>query len=308
VKVVTMKKLGLSTVALTMMVPTFAMALDLGGAVTLGYGAGQMSGPISGNVSEATLDFRSTLAFDNNLTLGFDASVAHADDPATRHDDFNNTAARLTYQFGSGATVGAYIEHTNRGVFNDELTSYGVIGGYNERNYHILGFYGASNTDDRPGITIRDYGLSAGFAVNDHLTFAANVMRSALSNSGMLNGDYDLFDLAANYRINTQWAIFAGISHKAYNLPVVATSDAYGLGVSYALPAGSNVPAVLSLELAQDRISPSGGARTFKRNTIRVGVTFPLGKSETTTPLNSAAGKIETRRHSVYAMSDHFDY
>lgn len=77
-------------------------------------------------------------------------------------------------------------------------------------------------------------------------------------------------------RFSNGWSGFAGVNwFDVDNVNLDATT--FGVGVGYDLKQVSQVPALVSLELARSDVSLGGTSADV--DTIRLGVTFPLGNA-----------------------------
>jgi hypothetical protein len=96
---------------------------------------------------------------------------------------------------------------------------------------------------------------------------------------------------------------FGGINRVDFDAANLDTTS-YGLGVGYDLSQISSVPGQVSLELARTNLDASIGG-DVDVDTVRLGVTIPLGASRSQAPLNSLADSVMTPRHN--ALSTLFD-
>ena len=72
-----------------------------------------------------------------------------------------------------------------------------------------------------------------------------------------------------------------------------------GIGLGYDLSGWTNMPMVASLELSRSRLSESG-VGSIDVDSVRFGLTLPLGGSSTVAPQNStAAAAMEPRRNAL---------
>ena len=286
----------LGAAALVAVLPFSAMATDFDGAVTLGYSKLTTSDGSPG-ATDVSLDLTTSFAINSNLKLGVDVGLMQVKQFSNKAN-LNDAAVRLDYRIDNGVSVGGYLEKTSiedasGGNESIGVMSYGLSSGYEAENYQVTAYFGktalsgAGNSE-----TLSDYGVSGGYAVNDRLAFVLNVSHTQAPSS---MGSANIVDLAATYKFNDQFSMFGGVTRlSAGGSSEVATL--YGLGVGYSLEGVSKNPVVLSLEVGRT----TQGSFSEHTNVIRAGITFPLGNSKTSTPLNSLAGRIESRKHGYF--------
>lgn len=280
-----------------------ASAAEYSAAATLGYAHSDLEGLELDTTSlDLSLDAKATEA------LSFGMDVALSKSTLEDEEDFNlpSFMADVDYRFGNGFSAGLYAERftldTDLLLGTDiDVDSYGLTAGYARANYKVEAFYGETVTDpELDDVTIHDFGFLAAIAPNSQSTIAARYLRSNAETDG-INEDWEAIELAGTYQINDPWAIFAGASFGEID-SLSLDVDTYGLGVSYNLEAVSDFPATLSIELARTTYDIDGYG-SDDADTVRVGVTFPLGANGAKLPLNSVAGTVQNGRHSALSSA-----
>ena len=292
-----------SLVVLAAIAPNLLAAQTFQGAATLGYGHSSVSDG-GGDVSAPTLDAFGVVDFDNGLFLGLDGKFANIDPDAISGDlSLFDLGSTLTYQFTSGATVGAYLDYAdtdlNTGLGFDlsgDATSYGIAGGYVAEGFGFEAWVGETETSpDLDGVDWTDYGALFRYRASETAQFGAHYVRSELSGSGE-KIDLSSFGIGGYYQFAQGWGTYAGISRQSLS-DFDADTTTYGIGVDYDFRQTSEFPAQLSLELARTDLDVGGLSGDM--DTVRVGLTFPLGKRTVATPLNSVARAAMAPRHNA---------
>lgn len=287
-----------------------AHAQEFSGAATLGYGHTSISNG-GGDANGFTLDGTGTLAFGNGLFLGMDGSFATVDPDGPANDiDTTDLGLDLTYQAASGLTVGGYLDYADidinlpGGLAADaSVTSYGVKGGYTTASFGAEAHVGLSETSPSlpSGVDWTDYGLNLRYRPSERTQIGGHWVNTHLSGPGG-STDITSLGLGASHGFGMGWSAFAGLNWLDLD---AANSDVttFGLGVGYDLSQVTSVPAQLSLELARSNLdTPAGDAHA---DTIRLGVTLPLGDRGTSAPLNSVSrGVIAPRHNAISTLVD----
>jgi hypothetical protein len=280
-------------------VPGIVSAQEFQGVGTLGYGHSSISNG-GGDVSSYTLEAAGSVSFDSGLHVGLDGRLARVDpDQITNDVDASDFGLKLNYQFKNGAVVGGYVDHANLDVsgtaLDVDVTSYGLSGGYVTDSFGAELFIGESETSPSlpGGVDWQDYGLKLRYVASERFRVGGHVIQSELSQGG---ADIDLtsWGVGGSYGFSNGWSGFAGVNwFDVDNVNLDATT--FGVGVGYDLKQVSQVPALVSLELARSDVSLGGTSADV--DTIRLGVTFPLGNANGTPPLNSVAHSAMSPRH-----------
>ena len=297
-----MKLKPLVVTSLVFMMPAAVQAAEWGGMATLGFSKTDVSGG-GGDISTATLDFNGVYDFENGFSMGFDAGLAFGKVSNGGPDvDLNYFALNGEYKLQNGVTFGGYAERgsvDDNGalVGNISMTSYGLTFGYETDKLDTEVYFGKSTTSPSlpAGVDVKDYGIRVGYQISPQAFVVGALGRSEVSGGGT-SADLDMIGVGGGYAFSDQWSAFGGIQRVSLDL---ANADAttFGLGVAYSPSAISNIPMVFSLELARTRLDVGG--TTGDLDTIRLGVSLPLGNAGADVPANSVVNNIATGGHSV---------
>lgn len=291
-------KRALALCLLTISAPALAVAQDMSGAVTLGFGDHNIS-DIDQGLSTSSLDGRVNLSFANGMTLGVNAGYL---DLGIDGVPFDITATfvglDVGYKMASGLSFGAYAEQLSANVgpvpFDLSLKSIGGKVGYETGNLELGAHLGRTSVSpDIAEIEADTLGLSAKYAAMPNLVLGGTFQRASISAGGGPEVDVDLIGLAGAYDINEQFSLFGGVSRTSIDL-ADADITTMGLGLGYNLDLGG-VASTVSVELARTDLSAMGGGTDL--DTVRLGLTLPLGGKGTEAPLNSVADSIFNPRH-----------
>ncbi|MFD0859558.1 hypothetical protein [Roseovarius aquimarinus] len=286
-----------------MMVPGAAIAQDISGAATLGYGFSSISNG-GGDLNQFTLDGAGDIDFLNGLALGLTGGLVHAD--ADRGGDISLTdlGADLAYTSVGGATFGGYLDYTDFGgngllTGSTDTSSYGLMGGYAGDLLQLtanLGWSDASGAAVAGVSDWMDYGLNVSYTPSDQTRIAGHWQLGDLDNA--LGGD-DLssIGIGASHVFGAGIIGFGGISRTEFDAANLEATS-YGIGVGYDLSQISNLPAQMSLELARTNVERAARPDADV-DTIRLGVTIPLGARASAAPLNSLANGIMSPRRNA---------
>lgn len=280
-------------------VPGAGLAQAVDGAITLGYGYSSVSNDRP-DVSSYSADGQGTVGFQNGFSLDLSGSLQHDNPKRGSNAGVLAAGSVLNYRFLSGPVVGAYLEYASmdsNGLLgrNINATSYGVTGGYENDLFHAKLFFGGTNATAIVGATSdwTDYGVIASYTPMQSATLAGYWMRSDID-ARRYDTKATSFGIAGDYAFYSGFSAFGGINRLNFDaLDVNATS--FGVGVGYDLSQATRLPAQLSLELARTVVDPVG--RNTNVDTVRVGVTIPLGLRDGSAPLNSVANNVISPRH-----------
>ncbi len=292
----------ISILAMISLTPAIAGAQEFNGAATLGYGQSSISNG-GGDFGTFTGDFTGTLSFDNGLHWGFDAKYYNAD-PDNISGDVSlwDLGTTLNYQFDNGGVLGGYLDYADfdSGLglnLSSDVTSYGISGGYVVENAGFEAWIGESETSPSlpNGTDWTDFGARFRYQASDSAVFGGHYVRSDVSGGGV-NLDLYSVGLGGYYRFNSGWGTYAGLVHQSFSdLDLDYTT--LGIGVDYNLLEISEIPGQVSLELARTDIDVGGASGDI--DTLRFGLTFPLGGRTSSTPLNSVARAAMAPRHNA---------
>ncbi len=285
-------KYSISMLLLAMSAPSLTMAQDISGGVTLGFGSHEDS-EFSQDLASASLDGRLNLLFDNGIMFGVSAGYINVGSDDSEDDiqgDF--VGLDLGYRFSNGMSLGAYVEELTLGTdaspIDISLRSVGLTGAYESEGLKLGAFLGETTTSPDLGADISNIGLTAKYAVQPKLNIGGAFLRATIDASGEAV-DIDMVGIAATYGINDQVSIFGGVSRTTLGQADLDITT-MGLGAGYDLTQMAGVASSVSLEVA--RTEQSSGDESSAFDTVRIGLTFPLGGKSTEAPLNSVADSI----------------
>jgi predicted porin len=288
-------KRSIALCLVTIFSPNLVAAQDISGGVTLGFGQHDILGE---NLDTVSLDGRVDLAFTNGMTLGVTAGYLDLGiDGLSGNIDANFYGLDVGYRFSNGFSIGAYAEQLNGSIsglpIDLSLKTIGAEVGYSMTNLEFGAHIGRTSTSPDINIDIDNIGLTAKYTPMENLDIAGAFLRANLS-SGGTDIDIDMLGLAAAYDINEQFSVFGGLSRTSIS-DVDVDFTTMGLGVGYDLSQMTGLASVVSLEVARTEISLGGSSEDL--DTVRLGLTFPLGGKGSEAPLNSVADSIFNPRH-----------
>jgi Gram-negative porin len=198
-------------------------------------------------------------------------------------------------------TAGGYVE---RGSIDVDLlgadaavTSYGLTFGYETDRLDAEVFLGKSNTSPSlpAGVDVKDYGVRVGYQISPKAFVVGSLARTDISGVGG-GVDLDMISLGGGYAFNDEFSVFGGVQRISLD---IASADAttYGLGVAYQPARMNTVPMIFSLELARTSLDIGGPSADL--NTVRLGVSIPLGNTSKGVPVNSLVNNIAKGGRSV---------
>lgn len=277
----------------------WAQDVSVSGGITLGLGSHNVS-DVDQGLGTTSLDGRVKMEFGNGFFMSVDGGlldIAIDDIPVDLDARFGGLAGG--FRFENGISVGAYYENLTLGVdllpIDLSLASYGATFGYDIGAFAVGGFAGVSETDPAlPGLDISNHGVTVRYTGETGLTLAGAAMRAQLS-AGGTDENVDFIGLAAAYPVNDRLSVFGGFSETS--LPIFDIDlTTIGMGIGYALPKVGGLNPIASLELARSSLS-AGGTSAVDIDTVRFGITIPLGGKGQIAPVNSVADSILNPRH-----------
>ncbi len=293
-----------------------AMAQDFSGGLTFGLARSNIS-DVDVDLTGLSLDGRLAYNIGSGVTIGsrfntFSLDVSDAD------LDLNGNLIGLdvSYAISDAFSAGVFYEHAEVGVdiSGTSLSSvassntYGIEGSYTTGALKLGAFVSVSDTGGLIGLAlasadvdVRSFGLSASYSPSSQLTVGGSAIRTTFD-IGAINQDFDVdyIGLAGVYDINDTFTVFGGLSRTSQNdLDLDVTT--IGLGVAYDLTAMAGMPMSVSLELA--RTTPDLGGSDIDIDTVRLGLSIPLGTKTTKAPLNSTADAILNPSHNAITQT-----
>ncbi|MDF0598578.1 outer membrane beta-barrel protein [Psychromarinibacter halotolerans] len=285
-----------------------AQAQDWTATATVGLGFGEVSDTDT-SFTSYTIDASGRVRFDSGFSMGLDLGYTGLEsDDISGSASITSFAVAPRYRFANRPyTVGGYVEYASlddTGLSGSlDATSYGLTGGYVGTNWRTEVFWGLTDTDPEigPDTDIQDYGISLGVLSSDRLSFAGNLIRTSVEDSGV-TVNADLFEIASTYQFGNGFGLFGSVSHMTISSAGDSVDmNTIGIGGSYYLGNTIELPLTVSLELAQSEVNYGGYSGDM--STVRLGLTLPIGGSGGKLPLNSTAGAVQNGRHSAITSS-----
>lgn len=293
-----MKKNVLLALALAVSPGLAAAEITVTGGLTLSYG--KMDGGLgTTDIKAKGLDGRMKVDFGNGATVGLQVGkidMPISGTPVSLEGEF--IALDAAYRFGSGVRVGAYADRLSMGMDSSPiditLKTNGLSLGYEGQGFDVEAFVG--NTSISPPLFAADIdnlGVTASYTGMPGLEVGATWLRAKLS-SGGVSQDIDFSGVAASYVFNESFIVFGGINQADFFLTGLEM-DTMGLGLGYDLGAKTGFSATMSLELARTDLGVGSDI-----DTVRLGLTLPLGAKGPALPMNSVADSILNPRHGAF--------
>jgi hypothetical protein len=280
------------------LLPCALAAQTFDGSVTVGYGLSDISG--LGTVHTPSIDGRFGYDLGNGLKFGADISgVRGSKNGLTGNISALSAGVFGAYSFANGVNLGAYSETASvdaTGLTGDiSVHSYGLLGGYDIETVKVTGFFGKSNTSPNlpAGVDIKDMGISGRVQVSDQVTVGGSLARSTVSGGGA-SVDLNTIGLAGSFQVDQSWTVFGGLTDAS--ISNVAGITTFGLGASYDMSGSLRQGSAVSLEVARSNVGGVGNI-----NTLRIGLSVPLGATSNAVPLNSVAESAMNPRRNTLA-------
>lgn len=275
-----------------------AQSVTVSGGLTLSYG--EIDGGFgASDIKARGLDGRMKVDFGNGATVGMQVGKIDMPIPGTPVSlEGEFIALNGVYRFGSGVRIGGYVDRLTMGVdlssIDITLKTNGFSLGYEGQGFDVEAFIG--NTSISPPILpvdIDNLGVAASYTGMPGLELGATWLRADLS-AGGTSENIDFSGVAASYVFNQSFIVFGGISQADFFI-ASAELDTMGLGLGYDLGAATGFSATMSLELARTDLGTSSDI-----DTVRLGLTVPLGSKGPALPMNSVADSILNPRHGAF--------
>jgi hypothetical protein len=280
----------------TIMKPVFAFALALTaapialqaqtitGGLTLSFTQQDSDGA---KMDTKGLDGRMKTDFGNGFTFGLDVGVSKMSTDGSSLDiDGEFFGIDGGYRFDNGMKAGLFVDRLTLGLgglIDVTLKTQGLSVGYETNGIDVEAFVGNSSLSLPLPFDVDNIGLTASYTGMPGLEVGGAFLRAEIS-AGGLSEDIDFKGLAASYVINDSFIVFGGMSRT--DLAGLTDLDTVGLGVGYDLSSVAGFASTVSLEAANTDFGPSD------IDTLRLGLTLPMGKKGPMVPLNSVADSV----------------
>lgn len=274
--------------------PLSATAQDMAGAVTLGLGSYDSSDGFA-DFTTRSLDGRLDLSYGNGLSLGATAASTRADyDGFDDHASVNSLGLTAGYALTPTWTAGLFYEYGEFSVDGfgaASMDSVGLFAAYDSALMGLEVFAGQTDGYDIAGAGVdwSDIGASLSFPVGSSGQIGAHLVRSHLS-LGPDELDMVSAGLGGHYAFANGLLGFAGVTQASLE-EFAGELTTMGVGLGYDLSTTMNLAAVASVELARTHVD--FGTGTYDEDSIRIGLTLPLGR-KAAAPLNSVAHSAAT--------------
>lgn len=297
-------KTNLCLVLAVLAVPGAVSAQTITGGLTLSYGTTD-GGDFSEDMTQRGLDGRMNVDFGNGFTFGVQVGKIDMDvDGGLGGLGGEFIALDGGYRFAGGFKVGAFAEQLafapDGSPIDLTLKTNGITAGYENAGLEVEAFMGQTSLSPALfGFDVENKGLTVGYTAVPGLKLGAAYLKADLSQSGS-EAEIDFRGLAASYAATDAIIVFGGISQSDISSGGVdgLGFDSMGLGIGYDLGAMTGVSSTVSLELARTELSSFGSSTNL--DTVRLGVTFPLGAKGPALPMNSVADSILNPRHGAF--------
>jgi hypothetical protein len=291
-----MKITLLSTFAVAVSLPAMVAAQSFDGTAMVSYAYSDPEG--SSGIHTPSIDGRFGYDAGNGFRFGADiAGIRGSENGVSGNVSVLTGGLYGTYKFSNGFNLGMYGETASldaTGLTGDlTANSIGVMGGYDIETTKVSAFTGRTKTSPSlsAGVDVRDYGISARFNASEQFTFGGSLVRSTVSGGGD-SIDLDFAGVAAAYRIDPSWTAFGGLTDT--NLESIGSVTTFGLGASYDMSNYMREGSNMSVEVARSKLTGTGHI-----NTLRIGLSVPIGGTASSVPLNSVADSAMSPRHNA---------
>ena len=278
--------LALSAIPFT---PVVLQAQTITGGLTLSLIRQDSNGV---DVDSRGLDGRMETDFGNGFTFGLEVGASRMSQDGVAMDiDAEFIALDGGYRFSNGVRAGLFADRLTFSFgapIDVTLKTNGLSLGYEGSGFDAEAFVAHTSLSIPLPFDIDNYGISARYSGVAGLELGAAFLRATLSAGGP-SQDIDFKGIAASYVMNDSTLLFGGVTRT--DLSGTADIDTAGIGIGYDLGAMTGFSATVSLEAARTDVAPSD------IDTLRLGLTLPLGKKGPMLPMNSVADSVLNARH-----------
>jgi hypothetical protein len=269
--------------------PSALLAQTITGGLTLSFTQQDSSGA---EMDTKGLDGRMETDFGNGFTFGLDVGVSKMSQNGSTLDvDGEFFGIDGGYRFGNGMTAGLFVDRLTLGLgglIDVTLKTQGLSVGYETDSIDVEAFLGNSSLSLPLPFDVDNIGLTASYTGTPGLEVGGSFLRAEIS-AGGFSEDIDFKGLAASYVMKDSFILFGGMSRT--DLAGLTDLDTIGLGVGYDLSSVAGFASTVSLEAANTDFGPSD------IDTLRLGLTLPMGKKGPMVPLNSVADSVLNPRN-----------
>lgn len=306
-------KLGVLAFTVAFVSPFAASAQEFSGAVTLGFSRSNYDLAPDMNVDALTLDGRFNVALAEGWSVGARYNSFDQDYPNNEGIFGSLIGLEVDYQVTDTFAVGVYLEQFSLGLddngikYADFFTSrsVGIEGHYTTDKFDIGFHYGTGTPGGQIGyifstMDVTHVGLSGHYDVSDKLMVGGSVVRTTVeAGGGIPDLRMTVSGIAAVYSATDTINLFGGVARFS-NSFLQLDDTTMSLGGTYDLSAQMGMPLVASLELARTKSDSFGGGENI--DSVRLGLTLPIGKGKVQAPLNSSVDAILNPSRSAFSQ------
>jgi hypothetical protein len=268
--------------------PAALHAQTITGGLTLSFTQQSSEGE---DIDTKGLDGRMLTEFGNGFTLGVEVGASKMSQGGSIFDvDGEFIGLDGGYRFANGIKAGVFVDRLTLGVdiIDVTLKTNGVSLGYENNGIDVEAFVGNSSLSLPLPFEVDNYGVTATYSGVAGLELGGAFLRAEISTGGF-SEDIDFKGLAASYVLQDSFILFGGLSRTS--LAGLTDIDTTGIGVGYDLSSVAGFASTVSLEAAQTDLGP------INVDTLRLGLTLPMGKKGPMVPLNSVADSVLNPRN-----------
>ena len=269
--------------------PVMLEAQTITGGLTLSLTRQDSEGT---DVDSRGLDGRMETDFGNGFTFGLEVGASRMSQDGVAMDiDAEFIALDGGYRFSNGVRAGLFADRLTFSFgapIDVTLKTNGLTLGYEGSGFDAEAFVAHTSLSIPLPFDIDNYGITARYSGMAGLELGAALLRAELSAGGP-SQDIDFKGIAATYVMNDSTMLFGGVTKT--DLFGTADIDTAGIGIGYDLGVMTGFSATVSLEAARTDLT------TSDIDTLRLGLTLPLGKKGPMLPMNSVADSVLNARH-----------
>ncbi|MFO1203137.1 MAG: hypothetical protein U1E58_10940 [Tabrizicola sp.] len=287
-------KHGAIVVLAALAAPSAILADTVTGALTLSYTQQDASGS---QMDTKGVDGRMKIDLDNGLSFGLDvgkSTMSQDGSPIEISGEY--IGLKAGYRFGNGFKAGAFADRLTIGFnlspIDFSLNTNGMSLGYEGSGFDVEAFVGNTSSNLPLPFDIENRGVTARYTGVQGLDVGGTFLRATLS-SGGASEDIDFKGLAATYSFSDAFMVFGGVARSDFFL--AGNLDSTGIGVAYDLGPMTGFSSTVSLEVAKTDMGIGTDI-----DTVRLGLSVPLGKKGPILPMNSVADSILNPRHGAF--------